>query len=109
MGDEHPKRVLDAVSEGYRVREHHSKMDTPRNVAGNLDVETRGPDALEYEESEDSEDDALPYDESDEMSLVALSWILAIHLFAVAVTVPVLPSLLLDIMQGAFAISVLGR
>lgn len=76
-------------------------MATPRSENGHAAPAACGPDPLEYEESEDSEDDALPYDESDEMSLSAISWILAIHLFAVAVTVPALPSLLLDIMQGA--------
>jgi len=60
----------------------------------------RGPASeTDSDTSSDGEDDGP--DESDAVSLTALSWVLGIHFFAMAVTVPALPSLVLDIMKGA--------
>ena len=42
----------------------------------------------------------LAYDESHETSLARVSWVLALHFFALAVCVPVLPALLLEAWAG---------
>ena len=49
--------------------------------------------------SAQSEDEA-EIDESNEVSLAPLSWVLGLHFFATAITVPALPSLLLEILNG---------
>jgi len=40
------------------------------------------------------------HDESTETSLTGVSWVLALHFFATALTLPALPSLLLEILDG---------
>lgn len=47
------------------------------------------------------EEEGEEEDESNETSLNAVSWILGIHFFATALTVTALPSLLLEILNGA--------
>ena len=56
-------------------------------------------DEVPHEVPYDDEVDEVD-DESDETSMQGISWILALHFFAAALTVPALPSLLLDIMHG---------
>ena len=51
------------------------------------------------DEDDESEEEEL--DESEETSLVALGVVLGLHFFATALTVPALPSLLLEILGGS--------
>jgi len=52
--------------------------------------------AMERSDDEEMDDET---DESNEISMKPLSWVLGIHFFGAAVTVPALPSILLEIMQ----------